>query len=273
MSTIVFTKKTPQQLALEDIKTGLQKWKIWLMFAYLDIKLRYRRSVLGPFWITISMAITIYSMGYLYAHLFHTDLQIYYPFLAAGMLSWAFISTTITELIDTFTNLESTIKQIKLPYSLYIHRVAMRNLLVFFHNILAIIPILVIFHEVAKLNYNTLFLIPSLIIIYINTITYGLIFAMIGARYRDISQITKSAIQVIFFLTPIMWKPEILPVDKRYITLLNPFFSLVELIRAPLLGTFPSSHDIKTALLITLLGIGLCYKMFTRYRTRIIYWL
>src|SRR5436190_24289563 len=80
-----------QQLAWEDLTVGTKKWRIWLTLAYQDIKLRYRRSVLGPFWLTISMAVTVYSMGFLYAHLFHTDLQQYYPFLVAGMLCWTMI--------------------------------------------------------------------------------------------------------------------------------------------------------------------------------------
>src|SRR3990167_7170629 len=74
---ITFPEVTQRQLAQEDITDGCKKWRIWLMLAYQDIKLRYRRSVLGPFWITMSMAITVYSMGYLYGHLFHIPIQEY----------------------------------------------------------------------------------------------------------------------------------------------------------------------------------------------------
>src|SRR5579883_2337961 len=99
---VVFPKRDPRILALRDMKDGLRKWRVWMMLAYQDIKLRYRRSVLGPFWITLSMAITVYSMGFLYSHLFHTNLEQYYPFLVAGMLSWALISNVIYDLIDTY---------------------------------------------------------------------------------------------------------------------------------------------------------------------------
>src|SRR5690348_10368802 len=128
------TQSSHYALAVRDIRDGLKKWNVWLMLAYQDVKLRYRRSVLGPFWITLSMAITVYSMGYLYGHLFHTNLQIYFPFLVSGMLSWALVSSQISDLTEAFSGSESLIKQIKLPYSLYIHRVAMRNIIIFFHN-------------------------------------------------------------------------------------------------------------------------------------------
>src|SRR5579883_1569471 len=97
---VVFPKRDPRILALRDMKDGLRKWRVWMMLAYQDIKLRYRRSVLGPFWITLSMAITVYSMGFLYSHLFHTDFQTYFPFLVGGMVTWALISSQINELTD-----------------------------------------------------------------------------------------------------------------------------------------------------------------------------
>lgn len=117
-----------KKLAWEDFTEGCKKWQTWLLLAYQDIKLRYRRSVLGPFWITISMAITVYSMGFLYAHLFHTAMEQYYPFLVAGMLTWAMISTSVSDLTDTFISSDGLIKQIKLPYTLYIHRVIARKM-------------------------------------------------------------------------------------------------------------------------------------------------
>jgi len=262
-----------RKLAFRDFKDGLCQWRIWLMLAYQDIKLRYLRSILGPFWITLSMAISVYSMGFLYSHLFHTDLQSYFPFLVGGMITWTLISTLVTELTDAFSTSANLLKQIKLPYSLYIHRIVTRNIIIFFHNMLVIVPILAIFHQVAKVNWNTLFLFVGLFVLYINAIFYGLTLAMIGSRYRDISQIVKSLIQVVFFLTPVMWKPDVLPPSKRFIALYNPFSSFIEIIRAPLTGNLPAFHDLLMVFGVTLIGIFICYYLFVRYRARIVYWL
>jgi len=262
-----------QQLAWKDIRDGLQQWRVWSLLAYQDIKLRYRRSVLGPFWITISMAVTVYSMGFLYAHLFHVNMQQYYPFLVSGMLGWALISTVITELTETFINAEGLIKQIKLPYTLYIHRLITRNLLIFFHNLLVMLPIFFLFHEYAKINLFTLLLLPGLLLIYLTASIFGLILAMLGSRYRDISQIIKSLVQVIFFVTPVMWSPEILPEQSRYLVYLNPFYSFLELIRAPLLGRPPTLFTIIMTVGITLIGVVMMWRLFVPYRARIIYWL
>lgn len=261
-----------KQLAMKDITDGLKQWRIWLLLAYHDIKIRYRRSILGPFWITISMAITVYSMGYLYAHLFHTDMQQYYPYLVTSMLTWTLISMLLIELTDVFMSYEGLIKEHKLPYTLYIHRVAARNIIIFFHNIIVMIPIYFIFYQTAKINWCSFLLIPGLLIIYLNAVIYGMILAIFGSRFRDVSQIIKNLIQVIFFITPVMWTPATLPESKRYFVKLNPFYSFLELVRAPLLGNIPTLFNLAVAGAVTLIGMIICWRIFVVYRTRIIYW-
>jgi lipopolysaccharide transport system permease protein len=273
LAAAAIPKRNRKKLAYEDFARGLSQWRIWFLLAYQDIKLRYRRSILGPFWITLSMAITVYSMGFLYAHLFKTDMRQYYPFLVAGMLGWSLISGVIIELTDTFIVADGLIKQIKLPYSLYIHRVATRNVIIFFHNLLVMIPVLIIFHDSIKVNFYSLMLLPNLALIYTNIFTFGMILAIIGARYRDISQIIKSLIQVAFFVTPVMWNPIVLPPQYQNLMYLNPFYIFVELLRSPLVGAPTSALIGGIALLITALGAATCAFLFTRYRARIIYWL
>ncbi|HTM62957.1 MAG TPA: ABC transporter permease [Gammaproteobacteria bacterium] len=271
---VIFTPVSQSKLALIDILDGARKWPIWFMLAYQDIKLRYRRSVLGPFWLTISMAITVYSMGFLYAKLFHVQLDHYFPFLVSGMLGWTLISTIVIEFVDGLATSESLIKQIKLPYTLYIHRITCRNILIFFHNIFVIIPIMIIYHETAKVNLNTLLLLPGLAVIYLNCISFGMILALIGARYRDIAQIIKSLMQVVFFITPVMWGPEVLGASNhQWIIDFNPFYSFLELIREPLLGNIPTMKNLAMVGSMTIIGITISWLMFSRYRSRIIYWL
>lgn len=272
-SAINFPTRDQKVLAWLDLTEGLKKWRIWLMLGLQDIKLRYRRSVLGPFWITISMAITVYSMGFLYGRLFRADLQYYYPFLVAGMLTWTFIASAITELTDTFIVADGLIKQVKLPYTLYLHRIITRNLLIFFHNTLVMLPIYLLFPAGAKINFYTLLLIPGLTLIYVNALLYGVVLSMIGLRYRDISQIIKSLVTVIFFITPIMWNPLILPQADRIFVWINPFYSFIELIRAPLIGQAPTLLNVGMVLGVTALGCLLASQLFIKYRARLIYWL
>lgn len=268
-----FPSTDPKKLAWLDLKEGVLAWRIWIMLALQDIKFRYKRSTLGPLWLTLSMAITVYSMGFIYSQLFKTDIHEYYPFLVSGMIAWTFISTLIIDCSEGFINDYGLIKQIKLPYSLYIHRIFARNILIFLHNIIIMVPIYIIFYNNVPLNVHTLFLLPALAILYINAFFYGLLISIMCTRYRDIPPIIKSIMQVIFFITPVMWRPEELIGKKHIIVDLNPIYTFLELIREPLLGNLPSSKNLITALVITLFGFVASFQLFSRYRKRIIYWL
>lgn len=259
------------QLALNDIADGFKAWRIWLLLAWQEVKLRYRRSTLGPFWITISMAITIYTMGILYGHLFKMDLALYYPFLATGILGWNLISLIVNDATMTFVNAEQFIKQMKQPYSGFMFQSVTRNFIIFFHNILVLVPLIIFFH--IQINPNTLFIFISLLILWINAVSYSTILALLGTRFRDIPVLVASLIQVVFFLTPIMWSPSILPERYHYIIELNPFAQFMELFRNPLLGKLPSNYALVTTFSLTILGVFSAYIIFSRYRARIAYWL
>jgi lipopolysaccharide transport system permease protein len=258
-------------LAISDIYDGLKEWRIWLLLAWQDVKLRYRRSTLGPFWITLSMAVTIYSMGLLYGRLFKMDLTQYYPFLASGILTWSLLSSLLTEGASIFVESEQFIKQMKQPYSVFVFRAVTKCFIIFFHHIIVIIPIVLIFH--VKINFYTLFVLLSLFIIWLNGVMYGVILAILGTRFRDIGQLIISLVQVIFFLTPIIWSPSVLPMRYQYIVNLNPFAQFMELLRKPLLGSMPASYTLFFVTLVTLLGIFFSFMVFSSYRARIAYWL
>src|SRR5690606_28793550 len=130
-----------------------------------------------------------------------------------------------------------------------------------------------IYHNSVHVNFYTLLIVPGLLLIYLNAFIYGMLLAMIGARYRDISQIIKSLVQVVFFVTPVMWSPSILSSRSQFFIDLNPFYAFLELIRAPILGTSPSLANVVMAFSMTFLGAAGCWMLFKNYRARIVYWL
>jgi len=132
---------------------------------------------------------------------------------------------------------------------------------------------MVIYHNTTPVNLNTLLLIPGLFILYINSISFGMTVSIISARYRDMSQIIKSLIQIVFFITPIMWKPETLNERYHFIFDFNPFYAFLQLLREPLLGNTPTLKNFVVAFITTAIGFFISYKLFARYRARIVYWL
>lgn len=255
--------------AWSDLMLGLASWRLWVRLGWNDILQRYRRSLLGPFWLTASMAIMVVALGILYAGLFNTPVQDFVPFLCVGLLVWNLIASFLTEGGTLFTGSESYIKQIRLPYSVYVYRSSWSKVVIFAHNFIIYFGVLLYFQlwpgSVALLA------IPGLMLVVINGALANLCIGIISARFRDVPQLIGSVVQIVFFITPIFWKPELLK-GREYITDFNPFFHLLEIVRAPLLGSTPSAKSYFAVLLITLVNIAITGAFFSRFRSRISYW-
>ena len=98
-----------------------------------------------------------------------------------------------------------------------------------------------------------------------------MLLGMVSARYRDIPPIVASAVQVIFFVTPIFWPPESLGAWQQLLPL-NPFFAAIDVVRAPLLGDEPLPYSWTILLFVTLLGSLCTFCIFAKFRPRIAYW-
>ncbi len=255
-----------------DLSQGFKSWRIWILLGWQDIHLRYRRSVLGPFWLTLSMAAFIYSLGFLYAQLFNAELSVYYPFIATGLVSWTFIAATINDSTETFLNATEYIQQIKLPYSVYVLRLIFNNVIILLHNVLAIVPILIIF-KVGPTAFSFLVLLSNLILILFCLFCYSFILSLIGTRFRDIKPIINSVLPIVFLLSPILWMPEMLPERFSYLADYNPFYHLVNLIREPFLGQLPSVLSYQFSIMITLFGFFMMLFLLWTNRHKIAFWL
>jgi ABC-type polysaccharide/polyol phosphate export permease len=245
---------------------------IALTLAYYDLKNRYRRSVVGPFWLTISMGVMIASIGIIFGQIFNTPMVDYLPFLAAGIILWAFITGTIIEGCTGFIDAEGIIKQLPIPLFVHILRVLWRNLLILAHNILILPIVLLVMGK--GIGLEVLLAIPGLLLVALCLSWMALLLAMLCARYRDLAQIVASVLQVAFYLTPVIWMPSLLPGRMGAAFLqLNPFYHLLELIRAPLLRVVPSMTSLLAVLVMAVVGWIFTLLIYSRLRHRVAYWL
>jgi lipopolysaccharide transport system permease protein len=258
------------RLAFADVGAGLAMWRLWVRLGWNDILQRYRRSMLGPFWLTASMAIMVLSLGFVYSKIFGIPVAEFIPFLCVGLLVWTFVSTIIIEAGTLFTGSESYIKQIRLPYSLYVYRFIWSKVIIFAHNFVIYVGVLIFFWTTP--GWAGLLAIPGFALLCLNGALTTLYTGMIAARFRDIPPIIASVIQIVFFVTPIMWKPEVLK-GHDYIATLNPFYHLIEMVRAPLLGAVPATLSYAVVLAVTALNLVVALAIFSRFRVRISYWI
>jgi ABC-type polysaccharide/polyol phosphate export permease len=252
-----------------DLLSAFRAWSLWTMLGWNDIRQRYRRSTLGPFWITLSMAIFIGVLGVIYSRIFHVDVETYLPFLTAGYVTWGFISQVINESCGAFQEGERILKQIRLPYGLYAFRVIWRNFIIFLHTIVIFIPVALLFQISPRI---TVFLIvPGLILLLANLTWIGLTLAILAARFRDMPQIVATGTQILMFATPIMWPVSVLN-GAPWIAEINPIYHFIELVRAPLLGSAPTPQSWAVAIGTLVLGSALSLMLLNRASNRVVFW-
>jgi lipopolysaccharide transport system permease protein len=258
--------------ALASIFAGFGQSSLAALMGWQDIKQRYRRSKIGPFWLTISMGVMIGSIGIVFGQIFNSPMKEYLPFLAAGTIFWTFITSVINEGCLGFVSAEGMIKQLPIPLFVHILRVVWRNVLIMLHNI-AILPVVMWVLGVPVKPYIFLFL-PGIALLLLNLTWVALLLGVVCTRYRDMPNIVSSILQVAFYITPIIWMPNLLP--ARASTMLldsNPFYHLLEIIRSPILGLWPSETSWFVGMGMAVVGWAITLKVFGRYQHRLAYWL
>lgn len=259
-------------IAKNDLLGSFDRWNLIGILGWQDVKQRYRRSALGPFWLTVSMGVMVGTIGLVFGHIFKAPMAEYLPFLALGMIIWSFITSVVNEGCLGFVNAEGIIKQMPLPLALHIARVVWRNIIILGHNLL-IVPIL--FLLIGKtFEWSAIIAAPGMIVLIANVAWIALILGVICTRYRDMPQIVMSFIQVAYFLTPIIWMPAQLSERASFFLLsLNPAYHTIELVRAPLLGQVPSLENWEFSVVFCVVGWALTMLVFGKFKRRIAYWL
>lgn len=258
--------------ALSDIRDGFKNISIAGMLGWEDVKQRYRRSKVGPFWLTISTAVMIGTMGLVFGTIFKSNLDEFLPYLTVGILLWGFISSVILEGCMCFVEGTTIIKQLKIPLIIHVFRVLWKNVVILLHNIVIIPVVFLYFHKGVD---STLFLsFIGLLLLLLNLGWMVLLLGILCTRYRDLPQIIASLLQMLFYLTPIVWMPKLMP-DRVGVLLIqcNPFFHMLDVVRAPILGEIPGLLSWFIVVGSAILGWGVSIFIYDKYRNRIPYWL
>jgi lipopolysaccharide transport system permease protein len=257
------------QRALHDLQGGLKRLRLAMALARLDIRNRYRGSMLGPFWLTLSTAIMVAGIGILYSALFRLELRDYLPFLAVSLIIWGMLSQTVQDACNSLISSEGIIRQMPLPYSVHVLRFLIRNALIAAHSL----PLIaIVFLVCGKLpGPEALLALPGLALLALNAFAGGMFLGIICARFRDIGQIVANAMQLVFFLSPVLWKPQLLGLWE-FLLPLNPVYAVMESLRGPLVAGGVSWIVWVAALLYTAVLCGLAFLFFVRFRGRISFW-
>jgi len=257
--------------AIHDIWSSLCAWRLWTLFGYNDVKMRYRRSTLGPFWASLSMAFQVFVTGFVMAYLFHMTLQRYLPYICIGLIIWSFLTTIVSEGANAFISSSELILQVKRPLFVYLLQVVWRNIIVGAHTVVIFFVVALLFGLFPTSAY--LLAIPGFVLFLVNCVWAAGAVAILSTRFRDIPLIVTNAFMALFWLTPVVYQLDQLSGPIKTVISYNPLYHAIEVFRAPLLLTEPSATNWLVAIATAAFGWLFLLLLFARTRKRIPFWL
>lgn len=253
-----------------DVLKGLKRADLWAFLGWHDIRQRYRRSTLGPLWITLATAVVIGGMTILYSGLFKQDIRSFLPFVASGIVIWSLISGCISEGCNAFISASATIKQVPAPLTVHVFRMVWSQLIYFLHN--CIILLLALIVTGPPLTATSFLFVPAMFLLVVNLSWMTLMLATICARFRDVPLIVQSLMTALFMMTPVLWRLDFLPPERQWVASFNPFTHLLEVVRAPLLGSQPPLTQWLVVAILAVCGWIGAISLYARSRHKIAYW-
>lgn len=262
--------------AIADLTRGFTQYELWLQLGWQDIKQRYRRSTLGPLWITIATGVMAVALGFLYSLLFQIEWRQFLPHVTVGFIVWGFISGCVKEGSTVFIENEGLIKQLPSALSVHVYRLVWRQLLFLAHN--AIIWVLMVPILGIELTWEVLLIVPALLLLILNGVWVAMFFGIIATRFRDVAPLLDALIQLAFYVTPIVWTTRTLEeqggqvAEQAKIVEINPLFHYLEIVRAPMLGHHVEAYHWWIVIACTVVGILITLLAMRQWRFRVSYW-
>ena len=254
---------------LLDFVESFNRLPLAFYFAWGDTKARYRRSVLGPFWLVLGTGIGVAGLGFLWSALLKVDRTSFIPSLTIGLVVWQLIAGCVTESPTVFTRNAAVIRNLKTPYLIFPVQLLLRQLINFGHNLIVVLVVLIIFPP--PLSYVQLLIIPGFLLLIGNLLWIALMIGMLGSRFRDLEQLIGAFMPVLFFLSPVIYRPHQLGI-KENIVWLNPFSYMISLIRDPIQGFAPPNFVYLVSFGMLVIGWIVSLLLLSRKHGRIAFW-
>ncbi|MDP2287934.1 MAG: ABC transporter permease [Actinomycetota bacterium] len=256
---------------IADIKAGVSRYQVWGTLTWHSIRSSYRRTYLGPWWITLQTVVFVAGLSMLFGILLDQDIHTFVPYVAIGFIVFTWMTGMIQGGANAIVKNASGITSTPGPMSTYVLEGFASTTIQFGHDAIVIVAVLVLFQ--VPVGWSIVLVPVALALICINGIAVGLWLGPVVARYRDVGQIVTSIVRVMFFFTPIFWVADDLTSKQQAaIAGWNPLAYLLEFMRAPLLGEWPGQIAVIGTFVITFVNVIVGVWHFSRVHNRIAYW-
>lgn len=255
---------------LDDLVAGARLYDIWVPVAWRDLRKQTHRTLLGPLWSIVGTGIQVGALGYVYGALLKSDPADGYPYIAAGLILWFFISGSILGGLGVFPGGAAVLQERSLPVSFTVYRYTIR----LFLELCIKFVVFVIVAALVELpvNWNTLLALPALVLFALSGFWVVLLFGVAGVRYRDLHQLLSPLMLLAFLASPVLWQKKLLA-GSAFVAEYNPFTHYLALVREPLLGHLPALNSVLVVIGMTSVISAIAILVFVIAKNRIVFWL
>lgn len=258
--------------ALQDIFGGFANLSFWYVVGVAEVRQRYRRSVIGPLWITISQGISALVIGFVLGGVTGSPPARYIPWVVFSISIWSYVSSCINDGANTFISNNGTIISVRRPLMSYVMLSMWRAAIVLMHSIIVFVIVYAVYHR--KFSLIQLMVVPGFIMLSANLAWIALLCAILGARFRDVPIIILNIFTVLFWTTPIMFYPDQFKTGiTAMVFKINPFTYLMAVVREPVLDQQIGLLGWLICLAILVVGWTITLLVFARTRARVPYWM
>jgi ABC-2 type transport system permease protein/lipopolysaccharide transport system permease protein len=263
-----FIKKN---LALKDLFKEFSNYQTWFFLARFDLKLKYRRAFLGPWWVVLGMGLSAGILCLLWSTIFNLYWRDYLTYLFSGFIIWMYISSIVIEAPSIFSANKHLITSTNATPVFYVLRKCSLSLLLFLHHLPLIFIVIILVNP--EIDLRVIFTFPlAIFIVFINAVFVTLSFGFLGARFRDVEPTVQSLMAPMFLLTPVLWKPEMLG-ESINLIYFNPFTYFVGILRNDITGMEFDAYLWIGSFAITFANIIIFLFIYSSKKNRLIFWL
>lgn len=248
----------------------LKRPKIWMNLAWSDVVQSYRRTIFGPFWITMNLVIFAVAMTLILGSVFKVPTESYAGYVLCGMMAWMWISAMLNDVGNTFLVYSQFVKSVPIDKSHFIWAAVAKQAVVLAHQLIVYAGVVVV--GLVQPTLWTLLAIPAFVLLFLMSIPFAAVAAILFTRYRDLPRLISGSMIIIMMMTPIFWKPDMISGWRSAFVYLNPVYYVIDLVRSPLLGQPLSLLTVAVTVLLTVLLWVVGASFYSRYQRYVVFW-
>ena len=222
-----------------------------LYLAWADTRARYRKSVLGPLWLTLGNLIGVLGLSLVWGALLKEDMSSFVPSVSLGLILWQLVAGCVGDGPTTFIRQANMIRNVAIPQGFFLLRALFRQVINFLHNLVIVAG--VVWYFDFPVGPQTMLSVVGLGLVILNLLWMMYLLGMLGARFRDVEFLVNAFLPLLFFISPVIFRPDRLPAELNIIWL-NPLSYFIEVVRGPFLNQVP---ELRTyVVMVSLLVLG-----------------